>query len=181
MRPCSPLIFVASCLSLSGVGVACDPVVAGSDDPRIGIISINEFMASNSSVCVDDAGEADDWLELFNSGDDDVDLDGLHITDDRATPQKASLDGLSVGAGEVLLLWADGTPAQGQDHLPFKLSAAGEELVVFAQDAIVDELSWTAAVTDVSSARLPDGGGDISTCAAATCGERNGASCDEGR
>ncbi len=167
------LALLAPCAVAAVVG-ACDPAVAGEDDPRIGVLHINEFMASNSAACVDELGEADDWLELYNSGDDDIDLDGLSITDDRATPDKASLDGKSIAAGAVLLLWADGTPDQGDDHLPFKLSAAGEELVIFAADAIVDELTWTAATADVSSARIPDGDDNVVTCANSSCGETNG-------
>lgn len=157
---------------------ACDGAPPTTDDPRADVLRINELMASNGAACADDAGEFDDWIELINTGDADIDLDGIAISDDRTTPDKASLDGLSIPAGGRLLLVADGTPAQGATHLPFKLSAAGEELLLFIGEAIVDEVTWTSALTDVSLARFPDGSGDFATCALSTCGAANGASCE---
>jgi hypothetical protein len=50
-------------------------------------------------------------------------------------------------AVDGLLLVADATPAQGATHLPFKLSAAGEELLLFIGEAIVDEVTVGDAVT----------------------------------
>jgi hypothetical protein len=157
---------------------ACDGAPPTTDDPRADVLRINELMASNSASCADNAGEFDDWVELINLGDAELALDGITISDDRTTPDKASLDGLSIPAAGHLLLIADGTPAQGPTHLPFRLSAAGEELLLFIGEAIVDEVSWTSAVADVALARFPDGGGDFATCARSTCGAENGASCE---
>jgi hypothetical protein len=167
---------LASCTAL--LLFACDGAPLTTDDPRADVLRINELMASNDTTCADEAGEFDDWIELINMGAGDVSLDGITITDDRATPDKASLDGLTILAGGILLLRADGTPAQGATHLPFRLSAAGEELLLFIGDAIVDEVTWTSATTDVSLARFPDGTGDFVTCAQVSCGADNGASCE---
>jgi len=157
---------------------ACEGAPPTTDDPRADVLRINELMASNGATCADDVGEFDDWIELINTGEDELSLDGIAITDDRTTPDKASLDGLTIPAGGRLLLVADGTPAQGATHLPFKLSAAGEELLLFIGEAIIDEVSWTSALADVSLARFPDGSGEFATCALSTCGEENGASCE---
>ncbi len=157
---------------------ACDGAPPTTNDPRADVIRINELMASNGTSCADAAGEFDDWIELINIGDAELSLDGIAITDDRATPDKASLDGLTIPATGRLLLVADATPAQGATHLPFKLSAAGEELLLFIGEAIIDEVTWTSALTDVSLARFPDGSGEFASCALSTCGEENGASCE---
>ncbi len=157
--------------------MSCDGGVVTSD-PRADVLRINEVMASNQNACLDDVGEADDWIELFNSSDSDVELTGATITDNRDKPNKKALDGLTVPAGGVLLLYADDEAGQGPLHLPFKLSAAGEEVVLFIGDAIVDEVVWTSALTDVSLARFPDGSGDFSLCALSTCGAVNGAACE---
>ncbi len=42
---------------------------------------INEFLASNSTTNVDESGEYDDWLELYNVGSDSIDLGGFFLTD----------------------------------------------------------------------------------------------------
>ena len=148
-----------------------------TDDPRADVLRINEVVASNATACPDGAGEFDDWVELVNLGDADVALDGVTITDDRTARDKGTLDGLSIPAGGRLLLFADGTVAQGSDHLPFKLSAAGEELLICIDGAIVDELTWTGALPDQAQARFPDGTGDFQACATTTCGQENGDAC----
>ena len=42
---------------------------------------INEFLASNTSVNTDPAGEYDDWLEIYNSSNEEISLVGLYLTD----------------------------------------------------------------------------------------------------
>jgi len=44
-------------------------------------ILISEFQAVNSSTLQDEDGEYPDWLEIYNSGDVAVDLDGWALTD----------------------------------------------------------------------------------------------------
>ena len=175
LRP-SCFFFVVVATGLFGLS-ACDGGTV-TDDPRADHLRINEVMPANAASCLDGASEADDWLELFNDSDADIELDGITITDDRTTPDKFALDGQTVPAGGVLLLWADGTVAQGADHLPFKLSAAAEEVLLFIGDVAVDEVTWTGALADVSQARFPDGSGDVVQCARSSCGEVNGAACD---
>lgn len=44
-------------------------------------IVINEIQASNVSTIYDDAGDYDDWVELHNAGDSQVDIGGLVLKD----------------------------------------------------------------------------------------------------
>ncbi|HLB74410.1 MAG TPA: hypothetical protein VJJ98_10360, partial [Sedimentisphaerales bacterium] len=43
-------------------------------------IVINEFLASNSNGATDPQGEDDDWIELYNRGEDAVDVGGMYMT-----------------------------------------------------------------------------------------------------
>ncbi|MEX0944573.1 MAG: lamin tail domain-containing protein, partial [Balneolaceae bacterium] len=49
-------------------------------------IVINEIQASNSETIFDDDGDAGDWIELYNSGSESVDLTGYGLSDDEEEP-----------------------------------------------------------------------------------------------
>jgi hypothetical protein len=144
-------------------------------------VVINEVMPSNQTSCTDSEGERNDWVELYNTGAEAVDLQGFSITDDTASPRKSVFPGgLTIEAGGVLLLWADKSPDQGPTHLAFKFMSKGEKVVLYDPDEkVVDQYRWTDAVTDVSFARVPDGTGELVRCAVPTCGALNGSGCTE--
>lgn len=132
--------------------------------PEEQTLVINEFMASNGSVNVDEAGEFDDWIEIFNFGDQPVDINGLYITDEIDDPEKwrffPGTGSFYLQPGEYILFWADGQPEQGIHHLGFKLSAEGEEIAIFtsAGQLLIDSLTYSQQYYDVSKGRQPDGG-----------------------
>lgn len=155
---------------------ACGEAVALSGE---GTVIVNEVVPANANGCADEAGEKDDWVELYNPGDTAVDLGGWYVSDDAATPKKATLPaGLTIGAKGFLVLWPDDVPTQGPAHLAFKLKAEGESIVLSRPDGTVaDQYAWTAAPDDVSYARLPDGTGAFVVCATPTCGAANDSTC----
>lgn len=46
---------------------------------------INEFLAVNAGGLFDLNGNTSDWIEIYNAGDQSIDLDGWHLTDERDT------------------------------------------------------------------------------------------------
>ncbi len=71
------------------------------------------------------------YVELYNRGTSSISLQGYELTNDLRATTRARLSGLTVGAGQVLRLVADGNPAAGPTHLPFTLSTGGGELGLF--------------------------------------------------
>ncbi len=124
-------------------------------------VVINELMSSNASTVVDNAGEYEDWIELFNGSAVDIDLSGGFLTDDGADLFKWTIPaGSIVPAGGYLTFWADEDQGQGDGHTNFKLSAGGEELwLVNADSAVVDHVVFGAIATDMGYARVPNGSG----------------------
>jgi hypothetical protein len=122
---------------------------------------INEFMASNSSTIPDEWNEFDDWVEIYNGDVDPIDLGGLTLSDDLAVPNKYTFPTTILAPGDFILVWCDGTPAQGPFHAGFRLSAAGEQVGLFASAAngfaAIDTLTYGPQVTDISFGRFPDG------------------------
>jgi hypothetical protein len=127
---------------------------------------INEFMASNSSGHTDEYGEDEDWIEIYNAGDLDVDLAGLYLTDDLAYPNKWQIlagapEITTIGTKSYLVLYADNDISQGPLHLGFKLGSGGEEigLAHLSGTAVywLDSLTYGPQLTDISYGRYPDG------------------------
>jgi len=68
---------------------------------------INEFLASNDSCCQDPQGDYDDWLEIYNAGEESVELGGMYLTDDLADPTQWQFPDTSIEACGFILVWAD--------------------------------------------------------------------------
>ena len=124
-------------------------------------IVINEFLASNSSVNQDpDFSEYSDWIELFNTSENDVALEGYFLTDDLDDSSKWRIPaGTMITAGGFLLIWADGRDdSLNALHTNFSLKKKGEQIGLFAPDgAVIDSLSYGSQTTDISYGRKPDG------------------------
>lgn len=127
-------------------------------------IVINEISTRPSTV-LDNAGEAEDWIELFNEGSEAVNLAGLYLTDNLVMPTKYQLPP-NVGIlqpGEYKILWADDDLTQGTDHLGFKLSSDGEAVGLYQklgnQIHALDEYVYSAQQIDGSFSRVPNGTG----------------------
>lgn len=173
---------------LAACGGSDDKVVDAGSDAKVvdakpapdakpaalGVLFVNEVMASNKAACADPFGEFDDWAELYNSGSTDLDLTGYSVTDDLTMPTKFVFNtGVTVPAHGYKLIWCD-DQVQGPDHATFKLSADGEAFAIFAPDGtLLDKIEFGMATTDVSFARVPDGTGDFVSCTTSSCGATN--------
>jgi hypothetical protein len=100
-------------------------------------VLINEFMASNTSTLADPQGEYDDWIELRNITDQEVDLTGRYLSDEPNNPRKWQFPaGTKISADGYLLIWADeNTTAAPGLHASFKLEAGGEQFFLTDTDA----------------------------------------------
>ena len=126
-------------------------------------VVINEFMASNDASIADQDGEFDDWIELYNKTNTDIDLTGYFLTDNAANLDKYDIpEGTIIPANGYLIIWADEDGMQEGLHANFKLSASGEELFLLNADTvIIDEVTFGEQQTDISAARNPNGTGEF--------------------
>jgi hypothetical protein len=148
---------------------------------------INEFMASNSNIIGDPQGQYDDWIEIWNSGVDSIDIGGMFLTDNLSIPMKwripINMRSLTtIPAGGYLLIWADEDSTDFGLHANFKLNADGEEIGLFDTDGrtLIDSIGFLDQTTDISYGRDPETNGEIRFFAIPTPGEQNdGAYLDE--
>jgi hypothetical protein len=122
-------------------------------------VVINEVVSSNDAGAVDEAGDAEDWLELYNAGDATADLSGWSLWDnDEENEPWIFPDDTELGPGEHLLVWCDGDEDDGPLHASFKLTADGEEVTLYdADEEVADAVAFPELETDTSYARVPDG------------------------
>ena len=128
---------------------------------------INEVMANNVDTIQDPQGEYEDWIEVLNRGNQQLDLSGMFLSDSSQEPTKWSFPpGTVLPAGGFLVIWADGdTGADKGLHASFKLSKKGERLLLTAPQAtgeamtIVDQLEFGPQRPRISSGRSPKGDG----------------------
>lgn len=98
---------------------------------------ITEFMADNDGTLTDGNGASSDWIELFNAGDEAVDLGGWHLTDSPGNLNKWTFPSVVLAPGGYLVVFASGggTPdAGGNLHASFALAAGGEYVALVAPD-----------------------------------------------
>jgi hypothetical protein len=138
-------------------------ISATSTDTTNGELVINELMASNATTAADQDEEYDDWIELYNSGSESIDLEGYYLSDDETDlTQWAFPSGTTIDANGYLIVWADKDEDQEGLHATFKLSASGESIYLTnSTGAIVDSVSFTDQTDDISFGRLPNGTGDF--------------------
>jgi hypothetical protein len=131
-----------------------------------GSIVINEFLAVNQNDTTDENGKHEDWIELYNTTSDPISLFGLYMTDDLANMTKFAFPENSfIPASGYLVIFADedaSTPSYL--HCNFKLSAAGEKIILSNQAGYVhDSISFGVPTQDVSIGRCPNGTGNFIT------------------
>ncbi len=140
-------------------------------------VYLNEFQASNASTIIGPDGFYCDWIELYNTKTDEVDLSGYGISDTSTQPLKYVLPkGTKIGPQSVLLIFCDGkeSSAEGILEAPFGLRAYKEEVVFSTpQGKILDSYSFERQETDTSTMRSPDGNGSWSVTTQPTPGYPN--------
>lgn len=128
-------------------------------------VVINEIMPANKTTAMDEEGEYGDWIELYNTSSEAVDLSGYYLTDeDIQLDRWAFPSGTVIAPQSTLIIWADDKEDLTTGlHANFKLSASGENLYLVTPDLnFADFLTFEDAADDASYARQPNGSGAFS-------------------
>ncbi|SFL13013.1 Fn3 associated [Lachnospiraceae bacterium KH1T2] len=146
-------------------------------------VKINEVCTSNLASCFDENGKHPDWIELYNTSNEDVDLSGWYLSNAQKKLDKWRFpDGTTISANGFLVVYADGTEEQKEDpdagfsltslimtgraseipsnglHTTFKLSANDENLFLSANDkSLIDSVEVPQLKYDTSWGRVKDG------------------------
>ena len=144
---------------------AADELRARSASP----VYISELLATSP--------ESDDWIEIYNGGQQAVDLSGWGLSDNSGRPRKWQFpQGASIRPGEYLGVWCDGldNSSIGNYHTNFGLAADGGYCVTLSdpEGNILDRLFVGQQYADVSYGRM-DGVKGMRYFSSATPGAAN--------
>ncbi len=153
-----PFRFLSGCLTCS---VALASAVSGTAGAGV---RINEVVADNGSVLADRNGDYNDWVELHNSSEVPVQLEGWHLTDDPEALTKWRFPAASIPAGGYLVVHCSGKTNANifnpEIHALFGLAVGGEYLALVEPDGLTIADEWDPGfpplARDVSYGRLPD-------------------------
>lgn len=148
-------------------------------EPRLALdasmLRITEFLASNDNGLQDYDGASSDWLEIYNSGGDAVDLSGMYLTDTPGNLTRWRIpNGVELAGGGYLVVFASNkntVKPNGELHTNFALSAGGEFLALVGTNGttILDQYSpsFPPQFEDISYGRAMENVGTASTLVAA--------------
>jgi len=144
-------------------------------DPTV-CLFLNETVLLNLEGAVDEEGEHEPWIEVYNFGNEVIDLGGLGLTDEISDPFKWTFPvGVSIDPGGHLVVWLDGEEEDGPLHASFRAGPSTSALALVKEPGVpVNILEVRSTVLpDIPVARRPDGGGDVIPLANATPGSEN--------
>lgn len=135
-------------------------------------IRINEVCAAND-IYISDYHKKSDWIELYNTTDEDINLEGVYLTDNPAKPHKyqlspfnsqsstfnSQLTPLIIPAHGYKVIWCDNNDPISQLHASFKLENKDNAYVCVraADDSWADSIRYEAQGRWQSYGRFPDG------------------------
>ncbi|HBB92045.1 MAG TPA: hypothetical protein DC042_10080 [Bacteroidales bacterium] len=131
-----------------------------------GSLFINEFMARFPNSYPDEHGLFSDWIEIFNAGIQDINVEGLYLSDNKANPTQHRIplglgDSTLIRAGGFKVFRADASPQLGYNHLDFELAGAGEDVTLVQISGggtiIIDSVHYPQQSMGISYGRLADG------------------------
>ena len=165
-----------SSVSLTATFTAALPDASPSGIP----VRINEVSAAND-IYVNEYFKRNDWVELYNTTSEDIDVAGMYLSDNVKKPQKYQIQSsifnsqsTVIPAHGYLIVWCDKLESESQLHASFKLAAEGGDVVLTAADGSwSDLLSYEAMRSDETAGRYPDGSDDVFTMNIPTIAKAN--------
>ncbi len=116
--------------------------------PRPAVV-IQEFLAENVGGLMDEDGDREDWIELYNASAEAVDLAGWSLSDDARWPRQWVFPSVVMGPGSYLVVYASGKDRRtvggnARLHTNFKLAVDGEYLGLYGPESLREAASEVA-------------------------------------
>ena len=149
--------------------LACFAPLSDEEKATQGImpICINEVSAANS-VYVNEYFKHNDWVELYNTTNNPINVEGMYLSDNLEKPKKYQITKgetqaeTTIPAHGYLVIWCDKLNPVSQVHADFKLDADGGDVILTAADeSWCDQITYALHQGDQTVGRYPDGNADV--------------------
>lgn len=120
---------------------------------KVGKLYINEIVASNSYVLMDDDKEFSDYIELYNDYNYDINLERFYITDRDTDIKKWTFPNITINKKSYLIIFASGKDKyeNGIVHTNFKLNKDGESISLIDKTGnIISKVRYPKLPSDLS-------------------------------
>lgn len=141
-------------------------------------IKINEISAANT-MSINDNFSKKDWIELYNTTEEEIDIAGMYLSDDADNPKKYQIPSGVINTiiqpHSHLVIWADEKEGVSQLHANFKLgNNDGEKVILTSEDGTWKDVLTYTTHTGVQSVGLyPDGSNKVYVMDTPTIGKCN--------
>ena len=138
---------------------------AASTLATAGAVVINEVLADNIGLQKDEYNDTEDWIELYNTSNQVVDLGNCYLSDNASHLAKWKIPPATyIAPNGYLTIWADDDSWQQILHTNFALSKdSGHVYLSLPDSTISDQVSFGLQTTNVSYGRYPNGSGPFMT------------------
>lgn len=130
-------------------------------------VRINEVMTSNKTALSDEEGAYPDWIELMNASNNPVDISGWALLDKASRTTYFTFPAYRLEPGETVIVFASGhlNNEEGSAfHAPFRLSSAGDTLMLSDENStVVESINIPALGANQSYARTENGGWSVTS------------------
>lgn len=142
-------------------------------------IRINEVSAANA-IYVNEYWKKNDWVELYNTTQQPIDVEGMYLTDNINNPHKYKISKDNTQTQTIipphgyLIVWCDKLTPTSQLHASFKLDDdGGDVMLTSADDSWSDRFTYPLHREDETVGRYPDGYNDVYVMNVPTIGKAN--------
>ena len=148
---------------------ACFTPMEDSEKATNGIrpVRVNEVSGANN-IFANEYWKRNDWVELYNTTSQPVDVEGMYLSDNTENPMKYQI---TKGENDIptiippfghLVVWCDKLTPVSQLHASFKLDADGGDVMLTAADGSwSDVMSYPSHNEYETVGRYPDGTNDV--------------------
>ncbi len=133
----------------------CAVAYGGETQSGDSSLRISEIMASNHVSLEDMFGLYPDWIEIHNTSDTPISLQGVCLSDKWSDLARFMFpDDAVIQPDEYLVVFASGvkTAVADEYHMPFKLKASGELIILSQGGILLDSIAFNEQQSDISYA-----------------------------